>query len=336
MSRKTADPLRFADHARYIPGQEKGHYESYFLRANHPKKPVAFWIRYTVFAPRGRPEDAIGEVWAVYFDGEKQEHVAVKDEFPMSVCAFNTNGLAAKVGECVLDHGKLSGEATAGQDKIAWEMGYGTESEPLFLLPLKLYNAPFPKAKALVPRPMAAFTGKLVVNGKYVPVKDWVGSQNHNWGEKHTDDYAWGQVAGFDDAPDSFLEIATGRIRLGPVWTPYMSPMVLRHNGRQYALNSLVQTVKARGSFDYFDWKVRSDGPEFSMEARITAPRESFVCLNYYNPPGGVKHCLNSKIASCRLTLMKKGGKPEVLNTENRAAFEILTDDRDHGVAVRV
>ena len=33
----------------------------------------------------------------------------------------------------------------------------------------------------------------------------WIGSQNHNWGRKHTDSYAWGQVAGFDDAPQTFL-----------------------------------------------------------------------------------------------------------------------------------
>jgi hypothetical protein len=49
---------------------------------------------------------------------------------------------------------------------------------------------------------------------------DWVGSQNHNWGSKHTDRYSWGQVAGFDAHPESFLEVATARLKLGPLWTP--------------------------------------------------------------------------------------------------------------------
>ena len=44
------------------------------------------------------------------------------------------------------------------------------------------------------------------VDGVSHAVDGWVGSQNHNWGRKHTDRYAWGQVAGFDDAPGSFLE----------------------------------------------------------------------------------------------------------------------------------
>jgi len=57
------------------------------------------------------------------------------------------------------------------------------------------------------------------------------------------------------------------------------------------------------------------------------------VGLNYYNPPGGNKYCLNTKIASCQLILKdKRTGKEEILVTNRRAAFEILTDDRNHGV----
>jgi len=53
----------------------------------------------------------------------------------------------------------------------------------------------------------------------------------------------------------------------------------------------------------------------------------------YSNPSGGFKQCLNSKIASCRLQLRDKAsGTIEMLETNNRAAFEILTDDHDHGI----
>ena len=44
-------------------GSRKGHYESYFQRANHPTEPRAFWIRYTVFVPRQRHELAVGELY---------------------------------------------------------------------------------------------------------------------------------------------------------------------------------------------------------------------------------------------------------------------------------
>ena len=46
--------------ARWRPDDPRGHYESWFCPANHPTEPLAFWIRYTIFSPRGRPEDADG------------------------------------------------------------------------------------------------------------------------------------------------------------------------------------------------------------------------------------------------------------------------------------
>ncbi|HOM11273.1 MAG TPA: hypothetical protein PLV81_14115, partial [Spirochaetota bacterium] len=51
----------------------------------------------------------------------------------------------------------------------------------------------------------------------------------------------------------------------------------------------------------------------------------------YYNPPGGIKYCLNTKIASCELQCIF-GDEQLTLKTKNRCAFEILTDDADHGL----
>src|SRR5260370_16216296 len=105
---------------------------------------------------------------------------------------------------------------------------------------------------------MATYQGHLTVNGETIDVADWVGSQNHNWGSKHTDRYAWGQVCGFDDAPDSFLEVATARIKVGPLWTPAMTPMVLRHHGEELQLNTLGHALRARGEFRFFEWRFSS------------------------------------------------------------------------------
>jgi hypothetical protein len=60
------------------------------------------------------------------------------------------------------------------------------------------------------------------------------------------------------------------------------------------------------------------------------------VGLRYDNPPGGVKHCLNTKIGAAELTVRNRvTGKMQTLRTRNRALFEILTDDTGHGVPVR-
>src|SRR5262244_2866548 len=106
--------------------------------------------------------------------------------------------------------------------------------------------------KALVGVPMARFSGTMTLNGKTLEIDDWVGSQNHNWGVRHTDRYAWGQVCGFDNARDSFLEVASAQLKLGPLWSPLITLVVARHAGKEYAFNSFLQGVRARASYDYF------------------------------------------------------------------------------------
>jgi len=329
---------RQANWTRYRPGRGTGHYESFFQRANHPTRPLAFWIRYTLFSPQDRPRDAIGELWAVYFDGETGNHTAVKREVPFDLCAFGTEAFSVRIADASLDEGALTGDAASRGSRISWDLRFAGRSDPLFLLPLGLYEAGFPKAKSLVGLPMAVFSGSLTVDGREVAVADWVGSQNHNWGSRHTDQYAWGQVAGFDSHPDSFLEVATGRVRIGPLWTPYLTPLVLRHQGEDIALNGLWQMFRARAAFHCFTWNFRSETDALCLEGAITAPGGAFIGLNYSNPPGGSKHCLNTKIASCRLKVTRKrkgaAAAVEVLSTAHRAAFEILTDDRDHGVRI--
>lgn len=326
--------LQNVNHARF-QGQAAGHYESFFLRANHPTRPLAFWIRYTIFSPRGDPGNAVGELWAVFFDGEANRHVVAKQECPLADCLFDTAAFAVRVGSATLGPQRLQGAVESSGQALAWDLAFEGESAPILLLPFKLYQGGFPAAKSLVSLPLARFSGGLSVNGEAIDVAGWVGSQNHNWGSRHTDLYAWGQVAGFDTHPESFLEVATARLRIGPLWTPPLTPLVLRHGQREYALTGLVQGLRARGTFDYFRWEFRSETAEVEIEGVISAPREAFVGLAYRNPPGGVKHCLNSKIAACRLLLRdKRTGSTEILETKSRAAFEILTSDPDHGIAI--
>lgn len=326
---------RRANATRYRPGQREGHYESFFVRANNPRRPQAFWIRYTIFTPDGRPEAARGELWAVVFDGKTGINTAAKTEVPIAQCDFRDDRLGVYIANARLEPGRLVGAAASSGHTIAWDLSFSGSAPPLLALPAALYEAKLPRAKTLVPLPLAVFRGTISVDGRPLPVFDWPGSQNHNWGSRHTDHYAWGQVAGFDDAPESFLEVATARLKLGPLWTPFFTLLVLRHEGEEIALNSLGQALRARGRFAPFDWTFRSRGPSHAVEGRMTAPRAAFVGLRYDNPPGGDKHCLNSKLASCTLTLTdRRRGTTRTLASRNRAAFEILTDDRTHGVPI--
>jgi hypothetical protein len=317
--------------------QRKGHYESFFQRANHPSRPLAFWIRYTIFSPRQHPEEAVGELWAIFFNGETGDHVVAKQVTPFSECVFSPSDFQVQIAGASLQQGRLQGAVQMREASIAWDLTYHSEEAPLLLLPLRLYTTRLPAAKSLVGAPLAAYQGKLAVNGETIEVNQWVGSQNHNWGSKHTDLYAWGQVAGFDTHPDSFLEVATARLKVGTLWSPPLTLLVLRHAGKEWALNTLMQSARAQGAFEVGRWNFRSHTRDVEIEGNISAPDAAFVGLRYTNPPGGAKDCLNTKIASCELTLKdRKTGHQETLFTSHRAAFEILTEDRQHGIPIKV
>ncbi len=323
------------NHARFHPGQTLGHYESFFQRANHPTRPLAFWIRYTVFSPHAEPARAIGELWAVMFNGETGRHVAVKREVPMAQCEFSRHCFGARVADATLSPDALTGTASSGGHSLKWDLRYSGDQLPVFLMPLDKYAGSFPKAKSLVGLPMARYNGAVIVDGERHAVENWAGSQNHNWGSRHTDRYAYGQVCGFDNAPDSFLEMATARIRLGPLLTPPMTLVVLRHEGREYAFKSIWRGLRAKASYRCFEWQFATGDGDARIEGEIRADKSAFVGLRYYNPPGGDKYCLNSKIASCRLLLKRRGQPNAMLESKQRAAFEILTDDLEHGVVIR-
>jgi hypothetical protein len=184
---------------------------------------------------------------------------------------------------------------------------------------------------------MARFAGRYTIGNRVVEVDDWVGSQNHNWGSQHTHRYAFGQVAGFDDAPDTFLEVATAKARIvGPLGAPWATTLVLRHGGVEYSLVGLRRAMRARAAYGYYHWDFATGDDDVRISGRITGDRDDFVALRYNNPPGGHKYCLNTKIGKAELTVRhRRTGRVERLTAAHRALFEILADDVAPGIEIR-
>lgn len=312
-----------------------GHYESWFLRGNHPRESRAFWIRYTLFVPADGSRKRLGELWAIYFDGRRERVTAAKQEFDIEDCRFDDREMNIQIGPARLESGQADGGAQTAQHRIEWQLRYDDGEASLLLLPERFYKAPFPKAKSVVSRPHVRFQGELTVDGETIDVEGWHGSENHNWGSEHTHQYAWGQVMGFDNAPDAMLECATARVKVGPVPTPMMTIACLRLEGREYRFNRMTTALTSRGQYRFFRWSFATRTGNARLRVAIEAQPSAFTALTYYNPPGGNKTCLNSKIARCRAVLTE-GGEQWELVSRHRAAFEILTDRTDHGIELAV
>jgi hypothetical protein len=315
--------------ARFVRGSGKGHYESWFVRANHPEKALAFWCRYTVFSPRGAPDRAVAELWSIFFDGERAEIVAAKEDVDLSRASFGARGLDVRIGDALLDERAAIGAVRGASARLAWDLCIRRGSGVALLIPKGLYRGPFPKAKSVVLDACARFSGTFEVRDRRIPIEGWVGSVNHNWGSEHTERYAWGQIAGFDGAPDAFFECTTARAlvtpRFGGVRFPWATLAVLRWEGRTYDLTTLVESLRARARYDGGDWTFDVRGRGVEILAHIHAPESAFAALEYRNPPGGTKLCHNTKIGSAEVRLRERG-REVWLTARSRAAFEVLTD----------
>lgn len=315
--------------AARFEGTQRGHYESWFQRANHPTEPIAIWIRYTVFIPASGERPALGELWAILFEGDSI--TARKAELPLEECSVSRQTIDVAIGGSTLDLERCEGSI----EDLRWSLRYDSPSAPLLMLPERLYGGGFPKAKLLVGSPLARYTGSLTLGERTIDIDGWVGSQNHNWGSRHTDRYAWGQVAGFDDAPDVFFEAATAWLRFGPVWTPPLTVASVRVGDRTIQRVGMLQAVRANAQVDGFHWELQTAGRNGSIEATFDAEPCDFVALRYLNPPGGHKACLNSKLARCSLRVSAPGIEPLEVRTTHRAALEFLRDEAPPGLPLK-
>ncbi|KWX68173.1 hypothetical protein [Mycobacterium sp. NAZ190054] len=295
------------------------YYESRFLRANDPGAPRALWLRQTMLLPTaGEP---VADVWVMVFD--PSGHRAIRQQFPLTE-AFFCDDWSVRIASATM-------EATAACGALAdarWDLAItASDQEPVRVLSDRAYRARFPTAKTMVRDPMAHFDGRVDISGHVVDVDGWTGSVNHNWGSRHTPAYAYGQVCGFDNAPESTLEIVTARAAVGPLLLPGVTLFVFRHCGQQFAVRSIAGSLQTHGSYRPFTWTFGARVGEQMIEGEITTVPADVIGLTYTDTDGGVKYCYNSAIASCRMQVAGKAFERAEL-TSRRVMFEILTDDR--------
>ncbi len=296
------------------------YYESRFLRANAPDAAQAVWLRETLLLPAGGQPSA--DVWVMVFDPSGRR--ALKRSYPIDAADFGYDEWTARIATTSLDDTAARGSVPDARWDLTITPG-GQDS--VKLLTDRAYQSRFPTAKTQVRHPLARFDGRLELAGLTLDLDGWTGSVNHNWGTRHTPAYAFGQVCGFDDAPDSTLEIVTARAAVGPVLLPGVTLFVFRHEGQEFAVRSLGGSLHTHGRYAPFSWTFGARVGEQMIQGEITTEPADVIGLTYSDTHGGTKYCYNSAIASCRIQVAGMAFERAEL-VSHGAMFEILTDDR--------
>ncbi|OYN80290.1 hypothetical protein [Mycolicibacterium sphagni] len=306
------------------------YYESRFIRANHPDRAQAIWLRWTLLLPV--PGEPVADVWVMLFDPDGSGNRALKVPHSVTAADYLSDPWSARIADSVIDDVHAQGVL----EGATWDLAIAPGAErAVRLLSDRGYKARFPTAKTMVRHPLARFDGSVALGESHVAIKDWTGSVNHNWGSRHTPAYAFGQVCGFDGQPNSSLEVVTAHAAVGPLRLPAATLFVLRHAGWDVAVRTVLAARHTRGSYEPFRWSFsgRTDG--FELRGEISAEPDDVIGLTYTDTNGKPKYCYNTALADCRITLSGNGVDAELV-ASRRAMFEILTDERHSTVPVLV
>jgi hypothetical protein len=311
-----------------------GHVESYFLRANHPDRPLALWIKATVLFPRRGPR--VQESWCIVFAGERAFARKVTAPFSPSFAVgdvIEAPGARWSLG----DRGSCRGAMEGASWDLAWTRADGPIGDPLSIYPSRwLLDGPFPRSKLLTPHPALTFSGHVEALGERFAVDGWRGMQGHNWGREHAFEYAWGQCffPGGGGAPDAWVEGFSGRVRLGPATSPRLSALVVRRGAETLRFDRLFDAWRQEAAVGERSWRVSLRGPAGRATLEMDAAGRPMVCLGYANPDGALAYCTNSKLARTRLVVEPARGDRFTLESPHGGALEILRRDRPPGEVV--
>ena len=330
----------FSNALRFRTDQRRGHVESYFVRANHPKKKQAIWLKATVFSPRDRgAAGAVAELWCVVFQGEKGRVLAGRRTVPFADASFVGDGPEIRLAGAELDlgaKGRSVGtmECEAGDCRwdLRWEADASALGRPMFLLPSeKLLDDAIPASKMLTPRPFLRASGSITVGGETLDVDGWTGMEGHNWGRAHALDYAWGQCVFLDDkgAPTCVAEGFTGRARVAGIKTPFMSSLIVRRAEREYRFDGIIDLWRQRAEIDDLRWTLRLRSKDGDALLRMEADAREMACLGYRNPDGRLSYCLNSKLARTHLRVNPVNEEGFEVSSAHGGALEFLRSAPD-------
>jgi hypothetical protein len=314
----------------------RGMYESFYLRAVSPEEPVGVWIRHTVDKPPGRPPR--GSVWCTVFDaarGRPFMHKLSSDALSVPANGWIEVGDRG-AGEQGAAMGPHSADGACGD--ASWSLRIEELEPELRHLPNEwLYRAPLPRTKLTSPAPLASFAGELSLSSdRRLELEGWRGMVGHNWGAEHAERWIWLHGVDFDGAPEAWLDVALGRIRVAGRLTPWVANGMLSLDGRRVRLGGLGRRglsvrESARGCTLLLPGERGA-----SVELQADVPDATAAGWRYGDPQGGERHdVVNCSIAALRLEVTLPGERTvRTLVSRHGGAYELGMREHDHGVTI--
>ena len=303
-------------------------YESWYLKASHPTEPLGVWIRYTTHQRPGGPER--GSLWFTLFgDGPPSAAKVTLEPEALS----RGDGDLIRIGDSKFTDGQVRGHAL----DATWDLTFERAQPELRHLPRAwMYSAPIPKTKLTSPFPSARFSGQVSFGGRTVELDNWAGMVGHNWGSEHAERWIWMNGQNFDGHDDdTWLDLAIGRIKVGPWTTPWIANGVLCLNGTRHQIGGIERARATKIDEQPDRCAFTLPGKDLTLRGEVNAPRQRFVGWVYADPDGSEHNTVNCSIASISVDVQGAAAGSLQLSTSHGGAYELGMRETDHGMAIQ-
>jgi hypothetical protein len=309
--------------ARFPFFGDEGGYESFYLRAVDPERPRSVWLRHTVHQePGGAP---VGSAWLTIFDATRPAPLAYKASEPDP----QPDGWL-RVGESAFGPTGVHG----GAGPATWDLDWTGQEPPLRHLPKSfMYSAPLPKTKLESPRPNVIMNGSVAIGDDAIDVDGWRGMVGHNWGAQHAERWIWLHGTLFEDRPEDWLDLALGRVRVGPLLTPWIANGVVSLNGTRLRIGGgPAARPHVHEGPSHLDLRV--DGHDARLRLTVHGNRPQTAVWRYADPDGSEHHVANCSISELEAVVQPRGATAQVLRTAYGGAYELGAREAPGGLAV--
>jgi hypothetical protein len=309
-----------------------GHYESFYLKAARPGGGQGLWIRYTVHKRPGAEPRA--SLWLTVFDAEAPSTRAAKATVGGAELSVPDGGFI-RIGDAVLEPGRARGSIDLPERAASWDLRFAEGAEPLLHLPSeRLYRTRLPKTKFLSPYPVTSFDGELVIDGERLELAAWPGMIGHNWGSEHAERWVWIQGTGLGGHPGDYIDVAAGRIKIGPWTTPWVANGRIVLDGEAYRVGGFDRVYGTELHEEPTGCEFTLPGKNVSIRGRVAAHKKDYVAWIYADPKGPEHNTLNCSIADMKLVVERPRHSAATLALDGAATYEFGSHDDTHGIPV--
>lgn len=296
------------DNIRRWDGQQRGHYEVWYLTLNHRDSGTGYWIRYTLESPKEDVGQPYAQLWFACFDPRHPSRTfAINRKFPIDALTSGADPFAVTIAGSVLRNDGATGSLQGGGHTARWDLSWTPSATTHRHLPGVMYRrGGLGDTTVLSPNLDVAISGTIEVDGHTYDLGNEPGGQTHLWGRKHAHEWAWGHCNAFEDHPGAAFEALTVRLKRRGRVLPPLTIFCLYLEGREYRFTDYRDVVFTRGTFGTGRYQFRAASARIRIEGEYTCNPDDMVVATYHDPDGEAAFCANTEIADLRLTVFER------------------------------